>query len=139
MEYGRFNEDERDREVGNIAAGIQMESELGFGYFGDLGDLEGYLHFNLSNKFSRKGYQASLGIVILPTMQGTGIGTQLMQFGLKEMKRLGYKKIWLHVHGWNERAKKLYLRFGFKVEGVFEKDEFFDGKLTDTLSMARFL
>ena len=136
MEYGRFNEQERDRELLKIQVD---KNELGYGYFADNGDLLGYLHFNLSNKFSRKGYQASLGIVFHPEAQSLGFGSELLKYGLKEMKAKGYKKIWLHCHSWNHRAIRLYEKFGFKQEGLFVQDEIFDGKLTDTVSMAKFL
>lgn len=144
MSYGRFSEEERIFETMDcckeICDGLKARTEIGFAYFAEEGNYPiGYLHFNLSNKWSRKGYQASLGIVVHDSYQHQGIGSTLLKYGLEQMRELGYKKIWLHVHASNLPAIELYRKFGFRAEGVFVRDEIFDGKLIDTISMARFL
>lgn len=153
MEYGRFNEQERPIAILEILHNLIAGTELGFGYFNELTPvtalypdlnpkiliLVGYLHFNLSNKFSRKGYQASLGIVVHPNYQGKGIGSELMRFGLEEMRKQGYTKIWLHVWKDNMPARKLYTHMGFRTEGIFERDQLIDGEAKDVVSMALFL
>jgi RimJ/RimL family protein N-acetyltransferase len=144
MSYGRFSEEERFSEnmacckeiCGNIRAG----TEIGYLYF-----LEGknypvaYLHFGISNKWTRKGYQASIGIVVHDDYQNQGIGTTLVKYGLERMRELGYKKVWLHCWHENTAARKLYTNAGFKIEGIFERDQIIDGELKDVVSMAKFL
>jgi RimJ/RimL family protein N-acetyltransferase len=50
----------------------------------------------------------------------------------------GIQKISLHVLETNEKAIKLYERFGFEVEGVLKKDKFLsDGNYYNTIVMGR--
>ncbi len=142
MRYGRFSEEERTDAIVNILHDIRNGSEIGFGYFASYGEIEvmlAYLHFNISNKFSRRGYQASLGIVVSHLHQGKGLGSELVKYGLEQMRKQGYKKIWLHVHFTNSAARKLYHRAGFISEGLFVNDQIIDGKVIDVISMAKFL
>jgi putative acetyltransferase len=146
MSYGRFNEEERPIVIEEILLRITQSLEISFGYF--LRDyskdkttyaeaLVGYLHFNLFNGFSKRGYQASLGTVIADEHQGHGIGSQLLVHGLDEMRKLGYKRIWLTTHESNVIAQKLYRKCGFENEGFFHKDRIIDGKAVDVVSMAK--
>jgi RimJ/RimL family protein N-acetyltransferase len=140
MNYGRFNEAEIDEGCLQIQHDIESGMEIAYGYFDPMkNELIGYLHFNLSNKFSRKNYQASLGIVIAESHQHLGHGRELLKHGLDEMRKKQYGKIWLHVHRQNKAAIRLYEKFGFEIEGIFRKDEIFDGEIIDTVSMAKFL
>lgn len=45
---------------------------------------------------------------------GQGIGSQMMNFAIKKAKDLSLQKIYLTVLNNNQRAKKLYQKFGFK-------------------------
>jgi ribosomal protein S18 acetylase RimI-like enzyme len=137
--YGRFTlEEYNNRECFGIRADIMRGTEIAYGYF-ENGKLLGYLHFNISNKASRLGYQASMGIVVHPSVRRKGVADHLLDYGLEEMRKLGYKKIWLHVHVGNMPAIKLYEKHLFEVEGMFKRDQVFDGKIIDVFSMAKFL
>jgi len=54
--------------------------------------------------------------------QGKGIGQQLLQHVLREMKTLGRRRaiLWGGVQSDNQRAVNLYLRNGFRTLGEFE-------------------
>lgn len=54
-------------------------------------------------------------IGILQEYQGKGLGRQLLRTGIKFAIENGYEKLWLSVHGENEKATKLYKSEGFKL------------------------
>lgn len=62
-------------------------------------------------------------IGVLPGYQGLGLGRELLRTGIKFAIQKGFKKIWLSVHGENEKATKLYSQEGFtnKMELVCHK------------------
>jgi len=55
-----------------------------------------------------------LKILILPEKRTQGLGHQLFQFSLDELKRLNFERVYLEVEEDNICAQKLYERFGFK-------------------------
>ena len=64
-------------------------------------------------------------LAVLPSMQGKGIGRIMMQFGMDELKRRGYRGIHILVNKYNTKAIRSYAVFGFNVVGechLFEQD-----------------
>lgn len=59
-----------------------------------------------------------LSIAIRPDRQGRGYGSDLLKALLKELSKRGAKKAVLQVKVSNQKAMKLYEKFGFKVKGV---------------------
>ena len=51
---------------------------------------------------------------VLPSVQGSGVGTALLQEMEARARRRGASKLTLEVHDTNEGAKRLYRRFGFE-------------------------
>jgi GNAT superfamily N-acetyltransferase len=56
-------------------------------------------------------------IYLLPSFTGKGIGTEVMNWCLNELKALGYKKICLWVFEKNIKGRKFYEKFGFSADG----------------------
>jgi RimJ/RimL family protein N-acetyltransferase len=77
-----------------------------------------------------------LGMGILDGYRGRGIGNMLMRAALARAKEFGLTRVELTVREDNLRAKALYEKVGFKVEGVKRKAALFDGKYFDLLLMA---
>lgn len=76
--------------------------------------------------------EAELGaIYIYPEYQGMGIGTGLLQEGIKALS--GVKAIYLDVEKENKIGKIFYEAKGFTVVGEF--DDNFDGHILKTLRM----
>ena len=78
------------------------------------------------------------GLAVDPSAEGRGAGRALMD-GLIELARArGGSRMTLRVFAPNERARRLYERLGFEVEGVL-RGEFRvgDGELVDDVFMAR--
>lgn len=59
-----------------------------------------------------------LRIYILPSCWGQNIGSELLSWGIKELRQKGYSKISLWVIEENKRAIKLYERMGFVHDGI---------------------
>jgi ribosomal protein S18 acetylase RimI-like enzyme len=60
------------------------------------------------------GKTYTVGLAVLPTYQGQGIGTRLMEYALEFCKEGRALSVDLKVHPTNEKALRLYRRFGFE-------------------------
>ncbi len=56
-------------------------------------------------------------LCIPPSQAGKGYGTKMVQYAKKEAKRLGCKVIRIDTYAYNEPAKKLYQKNGFRIAG----------------------
>ncbi|MCS7143314.1 MAG: GNAT family N-acetyltransferase [Aigarchaeota archaeon] len=86
-----------------------------------------------------KKHVCTLGIVIEDGWQGKGIGKSIMNYMISFAKQKGIKKVWLSVYADNLRARQLYEKMGFVVEGIFINEEIFGGVARHVISMALFL
>ena len=86
----------------------------------------GCIGFNGNTARKMKHY-GTIGISVLKEYWGRGIATTLLEKLISWSKETGIKKINLDVFENNERAIKLYEKFGFKLEGCIE-DGIFDGE-----------
>lgn len=86
-----------------------------------------------------RAHAAEVGIAVVPSHRGCGIGSRLLEAGLGWARGRGLQRVELKVHAENEGARRLYERFGFEIEGrhraLFQKQ----GRLMDALSMALLL
>jgi ribosomal protein S18 acetylase RimI-like enzyme len=82
------------------------------------------------------GRIGELGIYVLAAFRGKGVGTALMREILRQASIWGYTKIVLSVPSTNERAIRLYKRFGFVTEGQRWREYAFIGE-QEELVMAR--
>jgi L-phenylalanine/L-methionine N-acetyltransferase len=86
----------------------------------------------------RTRHMASLGMFVHDAYQGRGIGTLLMEALIDAADRwLGLVRVELEVYPDNERAVRLYERFGFQVEGRKRLNTWRDGRYVDSLVMGR--
>ena len=77
-----------------------------------------------------------LGMGVVATHRGRGIGAALMDRTLADAKAKGFTRIELTVRADNERAKRRYEKFGFVVEGRYRRHwRRNDGSIWDALSM----
>ena len=86
----------------------------------------GCIGFNGNTARKMKHY-GTIGISVLKEYWGRGIAKALLEKLISWAKEKGIKKINLDVFENNERAIKLYEKFGFKLEGCIE-DGIFDGE-----------
>ena len=86
----------------------------------------------------RRRHCAGLGMAVHDGFQGCGVGTALLAAALDLADNwLGLRRIELSVYPDNERAIRLYERFGFAAEGTARDYAFRGGAYVDALMMAR--
>lgn len=96
----------------------------------------GYASLRNINWVNRNCY---FGIVIVPDLQGKGIGKEATQLIINyAIKNINLKKIQLEVISENQNAIKLYKDSGFIEEGTLRKQYYFEGFYYDVLLMAYF-
>lgn len=110
---------------------LQLVAERGGEPLGSLGLHPAGLHV-------RRRHVAMLGISVLGSAQGQGVGSALMQAALDYADRWGQiLRIELNVYTDNHRAIALYRRFGFELEGTHKAYALRDGAYVDSHAMAR--
>ncbi|WPN55597.1 GNAT family N-acetyltransferase [Pseudomonas sp. P9_31] len=86
----------------------------------------------------RRSHAGSLGMGVATAWQGKGVGSQLLATVLDIADNwMNLQRVELSVYADNEAAIGLYQKFGFETEGLFRDYAVRDGRLVDTLSMAR--
>ena len=86
----------------------------------------------------RRRHVMSIGISVLPDVQGQGVGTALMQAMCDYADRwMGVLRIELTVYTDNDAAIALYRKFGFEMEGRHRGYALRDGRYVDAFAMAR--
>jgi ribosomal protein S18 acetylase RimI-like enzyme len=76
------------------------------------------------------------GLAVHPDATGRGVGAALVQAAIAEARRRGARKVRLRVLGHNTRARRLYERAGFVIEGVLVGEFMLDGIPIDDVLMA---
>lgn len=121
------------------------------GYQRDLISLNGPVYYALENEKvvgwcdifpeenPRQKHRGSLGMGILPSYRGKGLGTQLMEKVLAHAQNFGLEKVELQVYTTNTAAIALYKKLGFEQEGVIRKYRKLDGQYFDSIMMGKFL
>ncbi|WP_114571375.1 GNAT family N-acetyltransferase [Exiguobacterium flavidum] len=91
------------------------------------------------SELKRLAHQVEFGVGVIQEFWGFGIGKGLLTESLEWADATGIEKVRLSVLETNEKAKQLYERLGFNVEGILRKDKrLSDGTYHDTVLMARF-
>jgi putative acetyltransferase len=92
----------------------------------------------LRRRHGRRSHAAEIGMGVADDMAGRGIGTAMLEALIDAAdKWLAIERIELTVYTDNERAIRLYERYGFKCEGTFRAFAFRDGDYVDAVAMAR--
>lgn len=91
------------------------------------------------NKLKRTSHKVEFGVCVLQKYWGYGIGKNFLIESINWADSHGIKKITLNVLETNEKAKSLYERYGFEVEGILKNDKVLsDGNYYNTILMGRF-
>ncbi len=83
-----------------------------------------------------RAHIGTLGIGLVPPARHMGIGPKLMQQAIDAAWARGLTRIELTVKADNAKAKALYQRFGFEVEGLLRNSFRVDGEYSDSYAMA---
>ncbi|QOR68087.1 GNAT family N-acetyltransferase [Cytobacillus suaedae] len=86
----------------------------------------------------RTSHKVEFGVCVLKEFWGHGIGKSLLKESICWADYNGLKKITLNVLETNEKAIKLYEKYGFEIEGVLRRDKLLsDGNYYNTIIMGR--
>jgi hypothetical protein len=102
------------------------------------GKVVGMAHLT-KGKWEKNRHVGFLGMVILKGFREIGIGTAMMDYMMGWAIQERLEKISLSVFSTNERAIRLYEKFGFKLEGTINRQYKIEGKYVDELFMRKFL
>ncbi|ADL53899.1 GNAT family N-acetyltransferase [Clostridium cellulovorans] len=101
------------------------------------GEVVGTLGF-AGSSFRRGKHKGQFGIVVLREYWGYGIGSKMLNLLIEWADNVGLVKIALEVDADNERAIKIYKKFGFEVEGILKYNKHMgQGVYKDSILMAR--
>ena len=84
------------------------------------------------------GHVGRLGMGLLATHRGRGIGERLLVAALESARANGMRRVELEVYASNGAARALYERMGFEIEGTRRRVRVLDGREDDSLLMALF-
>lgn len=104
----------------------------------NVGNLIGYLDI-YRYLMLKVSHAAFLEVGIINSYQGLGIGTKLIRESESWAKSVGIKRIWFYVVADNLGAINLYLKLGYRFEGLRRDSYLIDGKYTDEYIMAKIL
>ncbi|MBA9007688.1 GNAT family N-acetyltransferase [Thermomonospora cellulosilytica] len=79
------------------------------------------------------------GLAVDPSEQGRGLGRLLVDAACQRARQEGASRITLRVLSTNPRARRLYERAGFTVEGVLRGEFYLAGRYVDDILMGRSL
>ena len=103
------------------------------------GEVVGSAGLHPASPAARRRHAMMLGISVLPSAQGQGVGTALMAALCDYADNwLGILRMELDVYADNVIAQGLYKKFGFELEGTHRAYAMRNGEYADSLSMARF-
>jgi RimJ/RimL family protein N-acetyltransferase len=90
------------------------------------------------NEIDYENRKANMRILIFNKKDyNKGFGNQAIKFILKHgFEALKLHRIELDVYDFNERAKYLYEKTGFKIEGVSRDCKFYNGKFCSSINMS---
>ena len=77
------------------------------------------------------------GFAVHPAERGHGLAPTLLEAVLAQAAQAGVHKVSLRVLATNPRARRVYERAGFTVEGVLRDEFVLDGVFVDDVLMAR--
>ncbi|MCM2291166.1 GNAT family N-acetyltransferase [Allorhizobium sp. BGMRC 0089] len=83
-----------------------------------------------------QAHRGLLGMGIIDGYRDKGIGRELLGRTMNAVRRMGLHRIELEVYADNQRAIRLYERFGFLREGLMRDAVFLDGRFVDLVLMA---
>lgn len=89
-----------------------------------------------SKGFPILAHSGELGIGVIKSHRGLGIGEKLMRMTLNAAKEKGLTRVELTVRENNTNAIALYKKVGFEVEGVLRNAICIDGVYTNHIAMA---
>lgn len=116
----RMSLKEKTKEWQKKLSNIEPKSSILIAKFNNT--IIGFCNFGLSRDEDANEYTGELyNLYIAPEYMDKGIGTLLMNQGLKQLKEFGFKKVTLWTSIKNEQSRKFYEKNGWINEGLIKK------------------
>lgn len=103
------------------------------------GKLVGNVSVRQAGGVKRIRHRATLGISVLKDYWGRGVGSMLMDAAIQTAESAGYAQIELQTAADNERAIRLYEKFGFETYGRCPRALRRESGYVDEIEMVKFL
>lgn len=103
------------------------------------GKLVGNVSVRQVGGVKRVRHRATLGISVLRDYWGRGVGSMLMDAAIQTAQSAGYAQIELQTAADNDRAIRLYERFGFETYGRCPRALKRESGYADEIEMVKFL
>lgn len=103
------------------------------------GKLVGNVSIYQVGGMKRVRHRANLGISVLKDYWGRGVGSMLMDAAIQTAESVGYGQIELQTAADNERAIRLYQKFGFEQYGRCPRAFRRENGYADEIEMVKFL
>ena len=101
------------------------------------GEVSGYVTLGRATELRASDHVVHvLGLAVAESAQGRGVGRALVHAAAAEARARGARRLTLRVLGHNTRARHLYERCGFVVEGILKGEFVLDGREVDDVLMA---
>ena len=101
-------------------------------------EVVGHFDIHTSPNRPRRRHVGQIGMAVRDDRQGQGVGTALLQAGVDLADQwLNLRRLELEVYADNERAVRLYQKFGFVIEGTAVQFGYRAGQYVDAHLMAR--
>lgn len=138
--YMMYEPGERKKDLSRLETVIDsaVNGENFFIVAADSGEIIGYLSGEQGN-LSRIRHSAYVVVGIRSKYQGFGIGTEFFKRLDDWAVQNHVTRLELTVMCPNERAKSLYEKFGYSVEGIKRNSMLLDGEYVDEYYMAKLL
>jgi len=81
----------------------------------------------------------NIGLHLMKTYRGLGIGTQMLQYAIDWAREKGFKKLEANIFTANKRSLRLFNHAGFEEEGTRRKQYRIGSEYIDEVIMAKFL
>ena len=117
---------EKDIQLGNLRLIVEVQGKV-IGYFSCISE----------RYYSITQHMAVLGMSLDRNYRNQGIGTGLMEQGIRWSQENGIVRLELEVYAENAPALHLYEKFGFELEGRKRMCAYQRGQYYDLLIMAR--
>jgi RimJ/RimL family protein N-acetyltransferase len=106
-------------------------------YFVVFDDQNPFIGLVRMDELDQQNRSLRVGLDVLPELRGKGFGSRTYE-ALKAyaFDQMNIHRLWLAVLDTNERAKKLYEKMGFKVEGRYRETIFRHGRFVDYVLMS---
>jgi len=85
-----------------------------------------------------KRHVARVGVCVREDARGRGLASRMIAHVVERAWEMGYLKLWATYHLPNAAAGRAFFENDFEYEGIFEREELWDGEYVDVVSVARF-